>query len=549
MNIKSRDLIQTAILLIAINFAIIYANIIGYESFHNTLTIVAKLIFALSIFILFQLFFKNTRITHLSLCFIYFPSYTAELFNLSILNQYISFDNLKAVYNTNLTEALKFVIDLLSNFWLPCFIILTLSINIIYLSKEKIIITNHTRYIALSAVGIVITFLQQFSKTIDSPELFAKRNLISSTIDRIIKTPPINIFYRSYQVFVNVNRLNKVKAQRETFTFGVYDSSHNRPGKVVLIVSEGMRSSNWAINGYKKSTNPNLSSIDNLISFKQHYANANNTYNSIPLIITKATPQNQSIAYSEKSIISLFKEAGFKTVWISNQDIFYLDNQEEPDSTIITYTLKDKTDLAVLSPFKHILSENKEKNLFVLINLVGNHGTIPGPFNDQFKPNSSLTHSEILPKNKEKLINDYDNKILLQDYVLSKIINTTLETGESTVILFTADHGLNLFDDKESNIFGYGSDYPTKHELHIPLLIWCSDLYTANNETKYNNLINNISLYSDNDNVLYTLSDLSTINFREFDSCKSLAHEKYISKPVIPVYLNQTHILFDLKNQ
>ena len=548
MNIKSQDVIQTTILLIGIDSAIIYANIIEYENFHNILNILAKLLFALSIFIFFQLVFKSTRITHLTLFAIYFPSYTAEVFNLSILNQYISFDNLKAVYNTNLTEVLAFIGDLLSNLWLPIFLILTLTINTIYVSKEKIIITNCKKYFILIAIGLVLTFVHQFPKTIDSPEFFGKRNLVSSTIDRILKTPPINFFYRSYQVFVNVNRLNKVKAQRDNFTFGVSNSTDKTPSKIILIVGEGMRNSNWSINGYKKLTNPHLSTQSNLISFKQHYSNANNTYNSIPLIITRATPQNQPIAYSEKSIISLFKEAGFNTVWISNQDIFYLDNKEEPDSTILTYKLKDKTDLAVLSPFKNILSINKEKKLFVLINLVGNHGTIPSPFNNQFKPNSSLAHIEILPKNKEKLINDYDNKIFFQDFIISKIINITQETDESSVILFTADHGLNLFDDRESSVFGYGSDFPTKYELHIPLFIWCSDLYIANHKNKYNNLIKNTPLYSDNDNIIYTLSDLSSINFKEFDSSKSLSNENYISKPVIPIYINQTYILFDPRN-
>ena len=547
MNSRPRNFIQTVILLIAINFAIICSNVLSFENFHNILDIIAKLLFSLTIYISLQLVFKNTRITHLLLCLIYFPSYTAELFNVLILKQYISFDNLKAVYHTNPTEANEFAVNLLSNIWLPLFIVSILVLNMIFLSKEKVTITNQKKYLIIILIGLLLSFLQQFARTLDSPIFFQKKNLVSITFDRLLKTPPVNIFYRNYQIYANAKKLNKTKAQRNHFNFGASHFQDHSPSKVILIVGEGMRYYNWSINGYDKLTNPKLGKVENLISFQQHYANANNTYKSVPLIITKATPQNPMVAYSEKSIISLYKEAGYKTMWISNQDIFYLDNQEEPDSTILTFKPKTDSDLGILDPFKEIITKYEEENLFVLVNLVGNHGIIPGPFNDHFKPNSSNSHSEISPKNKEKLINDYDNKIIFQDYVISTIINIVQDTGESSVVLFTADHGLNLFDDSESRIFGYGSDIPTKYELHIPLLVWCSETYIENQKNKFDNLIKNKFSYSDNGNVFYTLSDLSGIHFKEFDSTKSLSDDKYIPKSFIPVNINQGYILFDPK--
>ncbi len=549
MKIKLRNLIQTAILLVGINSAIIYSNIIGYENIYNLFDVFSKLLLALSIYISIQLVVKSIWKTHVLLGLIYFFSFTAELFNLTILKQYISFDNLKAVYHTNLNEANEFVASLLSNLWLPLFIIIILIINIIYLPKDKISLTYHKIYFIIIPVGLLLPFLNQFIRTIDSPLYFENIHFVSYSIDRVLKTPPTNIYYRSYQVFANVKRLNKTKALRDNFKFGVLDINSNSPSKVILIVGEGMRSLNWSINGYYKLTNPNLDTIGNLITFKQHYSNANNTYKSIPLIITKATPQNPTIAFSEKSIISLFKEAGYHTLWISNQDIFFLDNQKEPDSTIFTYKPRVSTDLAVINPFQHIISKTKEEKLFVLINLVGNHGKTPDPFNDHFKPNSNNTFSETLPENKEKLVNDYDNKILFQDYVLSKIINIIQETNESAVVLFTADHGLNLFDNSETNVFGYGSDNPTQYELHIPFLIWCSDSYIATHKNKFNNLLRNSDACSDNDDVIYTLSDLSDINFKDFESNKSLSSEQYVSKTIIPVNINEGYVFFNPKNQ
>ena len=78
---------------------------------------------------------------------------------------------------------------------------------------------------------------------------------------------------------------------------------------------------------------------------------------------------------------------------------------------------------------KIIKTKNKK---FIVINMIGGHGSIPKSFN-KFKPNSLLKKYPLSFKNKSIFINDYDNMIFLQDYVLSKIIKSTKHENLSSI--------------------------------------------------------------------------------------------------------------------
>ncbi len=78
--------------------------------------------------------------------------------------------------------------------------------------------------------------------------------------------------------------------------------------------------------------------------------------------------------------------------------------------------------------------------------------------------------------------------MLCQDYVLSEIVKMTERQNVSSVVMFTADHGCNLFDNGKA-LFGYGSANPTEKETHVPMFISVSDKYIESNHNKYKNLL------------------------------------------------------------
>ena len=89
----------------------------------------------------------------------------------------------------------------------------------------------------------------------------------------------------------------------------------------VIAIGETSRRANWSLFGYPRATTPLLDEIrSDLIVFNHVTSNATNTILSVPLALTRASPASRSAARSEKSIVTLLKQAGFATFWISNQE-------------------------------------------------------------------------------------------------------------------------------------------------------------------------------------------------------------------------------------
>jgi glucan phosphoethanolaminetransferase (alkaline phosphatase superfamily) len=509
-----------------------------------SLIIISKICLLIFFSLILQKLTKSYFISYITLGFLYLSSSLIETINTCILNNYITLDNIKALFYTSKSEINEFYNQFYLYFLIPIFIFISF---LFILKKIKIYNYNKNNHIIIySIVSLFISISISTYLVFNSPQIFSGTNIIKYTFKKYyVKQHPFNIFYRAYELIISRSKFNKYKLQKDSFKFNVLNKtdSLDRPDIVILIIGERIRYSNWSINDYKKKTSPNLESIENIISFKNHYSNGNSTAGSIPYLITQATPQKPILAYSQKTIVSLFKEAGYKTTWISSQNIFdYIENKTEPDKVFELYN-KKHTDLDILPVFDSIIKTKNKK--FIVINMIGGHGSIPKSFN-KFKPNSLLKKYPLSFKNKSIFINDYDNMIFLQDYVLSKIIKSTKHENLSSIILFTADHGCNLFENE--NLFGYGSSNPTEKETHIPLFIWGSDKFIKNN-SKYSNLIKHQNLLTTNDNVFYTLADLADIKYTSYLNNQSISDSLYKEPSTRFVYINGTYKEYNNNNK
>lgn len=167
--------------------------------------------------------------------------------------------------------------------------------------------------------------------------------------------------------------------------------------------------------------------------------------------------------------------------------------------------------------------------------MLGGHGGNPPRFN-VFKPNNSLENYPVTIKNAPIFVNTYDNTILLQDYIISELIKKTEKQNVSSILMFTADHGCNLFDNGKA-LFGYGSANPTVNETHVPMFISVSDKFIENNRGKYKNLLTHKNLLTTNNNLFYTLADLANIKYKSFVKKQSIADSSFVEPSSRCVYI------------
>ena len=315
---------------------------------------------------------------------------------------------------------------------------------------------------------------------------------------------PVNVCYNLYLAFERDAASENYREVSRDFKFDARsEHSATAPEVYVMVVGETARAHNFSLYGYPRNTNPLLSKTPGIKAFPNVTTQSNTTHKSVPMLLSAASAEDFERLFHEKGILAAFKEAGFHTVFISNQlpnhsfidflgeqadEHYFLKKEDASQGNHYDEDLLQKLDeilpLADASSSAHY--HYRYRKLFVVLHSYGSH------FNYQeryprsfayFKPDSK---SEAKPENRRDLLNAYDNTIRYTDYILHGIIER-LQKWEgvqtktdgvydqpTSAMLYTSDHGENIFDDERS-LFLHAAPKASDYELHVPFIIWTSD--------------------------------------------------------------------------
>ena len=314
---------------------------------------------------------------------------------------------------------------------------------------------------------------------------------------------PVNVCYNLYLAFErNAASENYREASRDFKFDARSEHSATAPEVYVMVVGETARAHNFSLYDYPRNTNPLLFKTPGIKAFPNVTTQSNTTHKSVPMLLSAASAEDFERLFHEKGILAAFKEAGFHTVFISNQlpnhsfidflgeqadEHYFLKKEDASQGNHYDEDLLQKLDeilpLADASSSAHY--HYRYRKLFVVLHSYGSH------FNYQeryprsfayFKPDS---RSEAKPENRRDLLNAYDNTIRYTDYILHGIIER-LQKWEgvqtktdgvydqpTSAMLYTSDHGENIFDDERS-LFLHAAPKASDYELHVPFIIWTS---------------------------------------------------------------------------
>ena len=315
---------------------------------------------------------------------------------------------------------------------------------------------------------------------------------------------PVNICYNLYLAFERDAASENYREASRDFKFDARsEHSATAPEVYVMVVGETARAHNFSLYGYPRNTNPLLSKTPGIKAFPNVTTQSNTTHKSVPMLLSAASAEDFERLFHEKGILAAFKEAGFHTVFISNQlpnhsfidflgeqadEHYFLKKEDASQGNHYDEDLLQKLDeilpLADASSSAHY--HYRYRKLFVVLHSYGSHFNYqeryPSSF-AYFKPDS---RSEAKPENRRDLLNAYDNTIRYTDYILHGIIErlqkwegvqakTDGVYGQPTsAMLYTSDHGENIFDD-ERCLFLHAAPKASDYELHVPFIIWTSD--------------------------------------------------------------------------
>ena len=269
--------------------------------------------------------------------------------------------------------------------------------------------------------------------------------------------------------------------------------------KIVIIQGETANKNFMHAYGYDKPTTPFLSSLHkkNELTLFNAIAPSNQTRYSVPMIFTKANVQDWHQNYTHSaSILTYFREYGYKTFWISNQGQRgehedYITNiaMEADITTFLNHGVsKSAHSDRILSNFVKNQTATTSPEVYVL-HLMGSH----------FAYRSRYERKDALFTKPKNIIEEYENTIYLTDFIIKDIYKYFNRDGNRLLLVYLSDHGEVVNLEKH----GHGLDPTYADEYDIPLAVFSNIENERINELKQDNINHTINAESINNFIMY----------------------------------------------
>ena len=304
-----------------------------------------------------------------------------------------------------------------------------------------------------------------------------------------------------------------------------------QPETVVLVIGETSRADNWQLYGYGRATNPVLSKTQGLTVFTDYMSQSNTTHKSVPILLSLAEADNYDILYHTKGIMQAFREAGYHTVFISNQQrnhsfIDFLGEQAD-DCLFLRDSHPDNSyDTALLAPLRQRLKARAAGRTFIVLHTYGSHFSYADRYPEAFAAFKSDVYDGAKRQYRPQLVNAYDNSIRYTDLLLGEVVRSLAARGGSAAMVYTADHGEDIFDD-DRHLFLHASPFPSYWQLHVPFVVWTSPDYRKRHADITAALNANRHKAAESNSVFHTLLTMGGVCTSYRNDSLSLASRLY----------------------
>lgn len=438
-----------------------------------------------------------------------FVLFLIEIFLLILFREIINVTIVQIFLETNKNEVIEFLSVYFNiKIMLVLIFILFLYFKVIKLKffiNKSIIRNNIFNYIFI--IGVIIKVFS-INTSID---LFSIVRLYNS-----IETACINI--KEYNIIsqkLDNNSINIVSNEAEI-------------KNIVLIIGESTTRNHMSLYNYKIDTNPllkKLESNENLYKFTDTISPHAQTILSLKKVLTFYNHDLVNEWYNYNNIISIMKKAGYKTFWFSNQessgvygnvtaalggksDIILFNRLSDSSSKEIDAFYDEEI---VDKSFKYI--EKKSNKNFIIYHLMGTHAKYSKRYPKNFE----------IFQNNNKIISQYDNAVLYNDYVVNKIISKFKD--EEVIILYISDHGEEVYDFRDFS--GHAENKPSRYMVEIPFLIYVSDKFKENYPEIILKIKNSLDRPYMTDDLIHTILDISKIETIEYDETRSVINDNF----------------------
>lgn len=421
---------------------------------------------------------------------------------------WLNTDAVLAIMQTNFTEAKEYLSDYLSIKFYAVFLIFIFVLYLLNKKAGKLSLKNKGKnFYILLAVAIIFSIFSVYK---------GKGNLLTY------------IFKDTYIYLQRYDDFNKYKEERKqniNKNIGITDSSD---GIYVLVIGESQNKNYMSAYGYKRPTTPWLESIKNnpdVVFFSNAHSCHTHTVPVLTYALTAKNQYNDIDLAKAISVIEVAEAAGFETVWLSNQVRYGLwdtpitviaseaNQQEWINKNAGEVTRTDYYDLKLADSLDDIKYTEK---MLIVIHLMGNHGSYSERYPVEFEKFSG-----------DKDVDDYDNSILYNDYVVENLYKKLSKLQNFKCMIYFADHA-----DAPRQHLGHDASRYIPEMTDIPFYMCFSESYMQENQDKIARLKIAQDKYFTNDLIFNTLLSLMNIKINGmYEAENDISSQQYDSNP------------------
>lgn len=311
-----------------------------------------------------------------------------------------------------------------------------------------------------------------------------------------------------------VTRVNVGRGDTVHFV-GNSSTQKGKPIVLFLVIGETARAANFQLGGYERSTNPQLSRLDDLIYFERTASCGTATAISLPCIFSVGGRRDFDVdaAKHQTNLLDMLSRAGIAVQWRDNNSgckgvcarVRTIQYTSDGDSSLCrTSYCYDEDMLAGVADELR----NLQQDTVIVFHQIGSHGPAysqryPPQF-EQFKP---ACHSSQLDQcTRQQVINAYDNTILYTDHNLAQQIQLLRDASDhvDSLLIYVSDHGESL---GEKGVYLHGMPYALAPAVQkeVPFMMWMSQAYQQRTGITEGCMRSRATAAYSHDNIVHTV--------------------------------------------
>lgn len=328
----------------------------------------------------------------------------------------------------------------------------------------------------------------------------------------------------AHSVSVIQKRVHETKLLRQVCTHIEATADLSSAPAVVVVIGESFSKFHCSLYGYEKTTYPLLQQrvdMRELILMNDVVAVGDLTHVNMKAIFSLGDGGDD---FTQLPLFPMcFKQAGFTTLMFDTQYLLgqgknFLSDLELSQQMFDYRNLEEyEFDGEMIDG----IALHDVPSLYV-IHLWGQHFDYQNRYPQTF---SSFDESDYPQEKHARVVSEYDNACLYNDFVINRIIEKFIK--EDAIIVYFSDHGEEVYEFGDKGHASALTSEDIRYQLSVPMMVWMSNDFVNNRPTMAARIQESADLPIMTSEICHFLLEVAGIETPFFNPAKSFVNSKY----------------------